>query len=155
MTELAIHVTDNPSSDELAAIGDGLTGFNESDVGPSGRRPLAVLLRTGDELVGGLSGYTAWGWLYVQWLWIPEAHRGQGLAARLLAAAEAEAGARHCHGAYIDTFSPQALHVYQKAGYTVFGTLPDFPPGRTRSFLSKSLMMHGTGGPLRGPGHRP
>ncbi|MNY78577.1 hypothetical protein D3C86_2188800 [compost metagenome] len=57
----------------------------------------------------------------------------------MLASAEAEARDRGCHGAHIDTFSPQALHVYQKAGYTVFGTLPDFPPGRTRSFLAKAL----------------
>lgn len=134
-----VHVTDSPSADELAAIGEGLAGFNEGDVGPSGRRPLAVLVRNGGELVGGLSGYTAWGWLYVQWLWIAEAQRGQGLAPRLLNAAESEASARDCHGAYIDTFNPQALHVYQKAGYTVFGMLPNFPPGRTRSFLSKSL----------------
>ena len=139
MTALTIQVTDIPSTDELTAIGEGLSAFNESDVGPSGRRPISVLLRAGDELVGGLSGYTAWGWLYVQWLWIAEGQRGRGLAAQLLAAAECEAGARGCHGAYIDTFSPQALHVYQKAGYTVFGMLADFPPGRTRSFLSKHL----------------
>ena len=53
--------------------------------------------------------------------------------------AEQEARQRDCRGAYIDTFNPHALHVYQKAGYTVFGTLPNFPPGRTRSFLSKDL----------------
>lgn len=57
----------------------------------------------------------------------------------MLAEAEAEARQRGCHGAYIDTFNPQALRAYQKAGYTVFGTLADFPPGRSRSFLSKPL----------------
>lgn len=139
MSDLTIHITDSPTAAELERIGEGLAAFNESDVGPSGRRPLAAVVRFGDELVAGLSGYTAWGWLYVQWLWVDEAQRGQGLAGRLLVAAEAEARARGCHGAHIDTFSPQALHVYQKAGYVVFGTLPDFPPGRTRSFLSKSL----------------
>src|SRR5690606_20132954 len=71
-------------------------------------------------------------------LWIAEAQRGQGLAPRLLNAAESEASARDCHGAYIDPFNPQALHVYQKAGHTVFGMLPHFPPGRTRRSLSKS-----------------
>ena len=139
MSSVSIQLTDRPSAAELDSIADGLTAFNESEVGPSGRRPIAVLARIEDQLVGGLSGYTAWGWLDVQWLWIAEEQRGQGLAARLLATAEAEASTRGCHGAYIDTFSPQALHVYQKAGYAVFGTLPDFPPGRTRSFLSKSL----------------
>ena len=134
-----MEVTDNPSADDLAAIQTGLTSFNEADVGPADRRTIAAVVHEGGTVVAGLSGYTAWGWLYVQWLWLDEAQRGRGLAARLLADAEAEARRRGCHDAYIDTFSPQALHVYQKAGYTVFGALPDFPPGRTRSFLSKAL----------------
>ena len=61
------------------------------------------------------------------------------LAGRMLELAEAEARGRGCHGAYIDTFNPQALKTYQRAGYTIFGSLPDFPKGRTRSFLSKPL----------------
>lgn len=140
MADLAFTLTSTPDPGDLQIIGDSLTAFNTSDVGPSGREPIAILVHSEGELVAGLSGYTAWGWLYVQWLWIDERFRGQKLAARLLADAETEARARKCHGAYIDTFSPQALHVYQKAGYAVFGTLPDFPPGRTRSFLSKSLL---------------
>ena len=139
MAELAVTVTSQPDAAELAQIGDNLASFNESDVGPAGREAIAVLVHAEGKLVAGLSGYTAWGWLYVQWLWIAEAQRGQGLAGRMLAEAEAEARRRGCHGAYIDTFNPQALRAYQKAGYTVFGTLADFPPGRSRSFLSKPL----------------
>ena len=139
MAELSITLTDQPDATHLTRLGEHLAEFNEADVGPSGRQALAIFVHAEQNLVAGLSGYTAWGWLYVQWLWLAEAQRGQGLAARLLAEAEAEAHRRGCHGAYIDTFSPQALHVYQKAGYTVFGALPDFPPGRIRSFLSKAL----------------
>lgn len=134
-----IELTDTPSSADLDRIGGSLAAFNESDVGPARRQPLAALVRGNGQLVAGLSGYTAWGWLYVQWLWVAEEQRGQGLAGILLAAAEREAIGRGCHGAYIDTFNPLALRVYQKAGYAVFGALPDFPPGRTRSFLSKGL----------------
>lgn len=137
---VAIDVTEKPTQEALDLIGKGLTSFNEADVGPADRRPLAVLAHDGEQfLIAGISGYTAWGWLYVQWLWVAEGNRGQNLAGRMLAAAETEARQRGCHGAYIDTFNPHALHVYQKAGYTVFGTLPNFPPGRTRSFLSKDL----------------
>ncbi|KRA97717.1 acetyltransferase [Devosia sp. Root685] len=137
---VSIEVTENPSAEALDRIGKGLTSFNEADAGPADRRPLAVLVQDGDEnLVAGLSGYTAWGWLYVQWLWVAESQRGQRLAGQMLAAAEQEARARGCHAAYIDTFNPHALHVYQKAGYTVFGALPDFPKGRTRSFLYRDL----------------
>lgn len=139
MENPTLTVTDAPSAAALAELGANLAAFNDADVGPANRRPLAVLMHADGALVAGLSGYTAWGWLYVQWLWVAESRRGQGAAAKLLAAAEAEARARACHGAYIDTFSPWALHVYEKAGYAVFGAMPDFPRGRTRSFLSKGL----------------
>ena len=136
----SITLTASPTPEDLATIGDGLAAFNEADVGPANRQPLAVLLR--DEagtMLGGLSGYTAWGWLYVQWLWVAEGQRGQGLAGRMLAAAEEEARARGCHASYIDTFSPVALKAYERAGYVPFGKLDDFPKGRTRTFLQKPL----------------
>lgn len=140
MGELSMQVTSTPSTEELKIIGDGLARFNEADVGPANRQPIAVIVRDpAGEIVGGISGYTAWGWLYVQWLWVAESLRGQSLAGRMLAAAEVEARARGCRGAYIDTFSPVALKVYQRGGYEPFGALADFPPGRTRTFLQKAL----------------
>lgn len=138
MSELVVTATPSPA--ELEAIGGALAAFNEADVGPADRLPLAVLVRNdAGTIVAGLSGYTAWGWLYVQWLWVAETERGQGRAGRMLAAAEAEARTRLCHGAYIDTFSPVALKTYQRAGYVPFGKLDDFPRGRTRTFLQKPL----------------
>ena len=135
-----ISVTAAPAALDLATIGEGLANFNDADVGPAQRVPLAVFVRDGaGQLIGGISGYTAWGWLYVQWLWLEPARRGRGLAGQMLAAAEVEARARGCHGAYIDTFSPVALKVYRRAGYEPFGELANFPPGRTRVFLQKPL----------------
>lgn len=140
MEPVSLEVSGDPNPDDIELIGAGLAAFNEKDVGPAEKRTLAVCMRDGGgHMVAGLSGYTAWGWLYMQWLWVDENHRGKGFAGRMLEAAEAEARARRCHGALIDTFNPQALAVYQKAGYEVFGAVPDFPIGRTRSFLSKSL----------------
>jgi len=135
-----LDVTDSPSESDILAISEGLTAFNAADVGPSARRALAVLIR--DEsgaTVGGISGYTAWGWLFTAWLFVPEALRGQGMAGKLLDTAEAEASARGCFGAWIDTFNPQALKAYQRQGYAIFGELPDFPAGRSRFFLRKTL----------------
>ena len=57
----------------------------------------------------------------------------------MLAAAEAEAAQRGCQNAWIDTFNPDALRLYQRQGYTAFGQLDDFPAGRARTFLKKSL----------------
>lgn len=137
---MKIEVTDDPSSNDLKTVGDHLTAFNAADVGPADRHALAVLVRgEGSAVLAGISGYTAWGWLYVQWLWVDDSLRGHNFASRMLQAAEDEAVKRGCHGAYIDTFNPIALKVYQRQGYTPFGVLPDFPKGRTRTFLAKSL----------------
>ncbi|WP_432284578.1 GNAT family N-acetyltransferase [Aminobacter sp. BA135] len=135
-----ITVLDKPSPDELDIIGERLATFNTGDVGPAEKQALIVAVRDEDEkLLAGISGYTAWGWLYIQWLWVDDSLRGQNMASRMLQAAEDEAAARGCHGAYIDTFNPTALKVYQRQGYKPFGELPDFPKGRTRTFLSKPL----------------
>lgn len=140
MSELALEVTDTAAQVDLDIVGKSLAAFNDGDVGPSERRPLAVLVRDhAGTLVAGISGYTAWGWLYIQWLWVAETQRGRNVAGKMLSAAETEARQRGCHGAYIDTFNPKALRVYQRAGYEPFGQLPDFPKGRTRTFLQKSL----------------
>jgi GNAT superfamily N-acetyltransferase len=140
MTELSLTVTATPSSVELEAIGGNLAAFNEADVGPAGRTLLAVVARNhAGTITAGVSGYTAWGWLYVQWLWVAETARGQGLAGRMLTLAEDEARSRGCHASYIDTFNPVALRIYQRAGYAPFGQLEDFPKGRTRTFLQKRL----------------
>lgn len=134
-----LEVTTSPDADDIAALTEGLAQFNISAVGPSGREALAVIVRDGDTMLAGLAGYTAWGWLFVQQLWVAESTRSQGWAQRMLNAAESEAIRRGCHGAYIDTFNPVALKAYQRAGYTEFGRLPDFPQGRDRVWLKKKI----------------
>jgi len=139
---ISFEISCSPSEEDQDLILKGLIGFNVSEVGPSNELPLAILMRNSDlggAVVGGLSGYTAWGWLFIEKLWLPEALRGQGLAAKLLADAEAEAHLRGCHSVWLDTFNPKALKLYRSQGYVVFGELPDFPKGRSRFFLKKSL----------------
>ena len=136
-----LEITADPSPKELAFLGERLSAFNDSDVGAAGRKALAVFVRDEDgAVVAGISGYTAWGWLHVQWLWVDERLRGRHMAGRMLDAAEQEAIARGCHGALIDTFNPKAVKAYERQGYRPFGVLPDFPVGRSRVFLQKKLL---------------
>lgn len=135
-----LETTADPLAEDLAFLAERLTAFNDSDVGHSGRKPIAIFVRDEEgAVVAGVSGYTAWGWLYVQWLWVDERLRGQHVAGDMLDAAEREALTRGCHGALIDTFNPVAAKVYERQGYRRFGELPDFPVGRSRIFLQKKL----------------
>ncbi len=140
MKDTTLEVSAKPGHGDLKILEERLSAFNEDDVGPARKTPLAVFVRDdAGNLVGGVSGYTAWGWLYVQWLWVDERRRGKRMASRMLDAAESEAADRGCHGALIDTFSPAAARAYERQGYSPFGILPDFPIGRSRIYLQKSL----------------
>jgi GNAT superfamily N-acetyltransferase len=122
-----------------AAILRALLAFNERFAGAAGSRSLQLLLRDGAGAVeGGLSGRTRYRWLFVENFFIPEHRRGTGLGTRLLAAAEAEARARGCIGAYLDTNSFQAPGFYEKQGYSRFGSLDDYPqPGMAKHYYRK------------------
>lgn len=137
---VTIEITEAPDPAGLEYISRRLSEFNDADVGPSEMAPLAVFVREEDGgIVAGISGYTAWGWLYVQKLWVSEDLRWQGMAGKMLEAAEREAARRGCHGAFIDTFNPDAARAYRRRGYEEFGALEDFPVGRRRLFLQKTL----------------
>ncbi len=129
--------SDDPSAN--AGILDALLAFNQRFAGPAGTRPLQLLLRNaGGAVEGGLSGRTRYRWMYVENFFIPEHRRGSGLGSRLLAAAEDEARARGCIGAYLDTNSFQAPGFYEKQGYSRFGTLDDYPgPGMAKCYYRK------------------
>jgi GNAT superfamily N-acetyltransferase len=140
-----IVLTDAPSAEDRAAVLNGLIQYNETHAGPHGWQPLAVLVRdpaTGRTL-GGLSGASFHGWLFIELFWLPEDLRSGGLGTRLMRQAEAEAARRGCRGIWLDTYSFQARGFYEKLGYTLFGTLDDCPPSHQRFYLHKRLAPAG------------
>lgn len=136
-----IVLTDQPDPADRDAILAGLIAYNDATVGPSGVRPLAILLRdpTSGETLGGLWGRTTFDWLYVELFVVPETLRGQGVGSRVLAQAEAETRARGCAGIWLDTFGFQARGFYEKHGFKVFGSIPGHPRGGERFFLRKAF----------------
>ena len=60
---------------------------------------------------------------------------------QLLLSAEQYARERGCQSVHRETFSFQARPLYEKHGYEVFAQLEDFPPGHTKYFLRKRLVV--------------
>ena len=136
-----IQTTDEPAPQERDTLAAPLLAYNEALLGPPNIHPVAVLVRSQDDgrVLGGLWGRTSFQWLFVELLFIPDLLRSGGLGTQLLARAEGEAKARGCLGSWLETFSQEACRFYERRGYQVFGAIPDYPPGNTRSFLSKRL----------------
>ena len=98
-----------------------------------------VLRDPNEQVVGGALGETNAGWLFLKALRVAEERRGRGYGQTLLAAIEERARARGCIGVYLDTYSFQARPFYERAGYVLFGELPDHPPGGAKYYLAKRL----------------
>jgi GNAT superfamily N-acetyltransferase len=138
MAPQKLKVTKVLSKKDRKKIADPLIAYNIARFGESVREKLAIRLRGDDgEINGGLVGYTARDWLYIEMLFVPEELRGKGTAGTLLKMAEDEAKRRGCIGAFIDTMSPDALKVYQRYGYETIGALGEFAGGHTFTWLKK------------------
>jgi len=134
---IRIELDEAPSREDRKALGRAIDAFNARTV-PYSQDRFAIHMRdAGGMLVGGLDGILYWEWLFVDNLWVHDDLRGLGHGRDLLARGERYAHERGCHSAWLETF--QALGFYLKCGYGVFGTLEDYPPGQTRSFLRKRL----------------
>lgn len=134
-----VRIDDKVTADDEATVVRGLLSFNENWIGPSNEKPLKLVARDEQGLVGGLIGNTRWKWLYVAKLWVHERARGRGVGTKLLGAAEEIARSRGCTDASLDTFEYQARPFYEKLGYELFGTLDGYPPGYRQFYLRKSL----------------
>jgi GNAT superfamily N-acetyltransferase len=141
--QFEIIVADDPPPAEREAILDALTAHNEMHGRPANYRTVAFLLRDGrsGETIGGLWSRSAYDWLRIDLLFIPEQLRGEGLGTRLVRQAEAIALERGHIGVWVDTLEFEAPEFYKKLGYEVFGILPDHRSGLRRFFLHKRLQQ--------------
>src|SRR2546427_1426375 len=134
-----IKVEENAAPEDVQALWRNLYEFNVAQTGQQGQF-LSVFLRDDKgQIVGGAHGWTAFGWLHIDVLWLRENIRRKGLGRQVLQATEAEAKKRGCKFAELETFSFQALGFYQKNGYTVFGELDQIAGEHRWYFLKKNL----------------
>lgn len=136
-----IIVTDAADEESIQIIGNGLNHFNDQHVGYGDRQPLAVLVRDpqSGEVVGGASGRTSLGMLFLDLFHLPETLRGMGIGTEVLRRFEEEGRRRGCRSAVLYTISFQAPEFYERNGWVRFGEVPCDPPGTNRIFLSKML----------------
>ena len=96
-----------------------------------------------NEMLGGLTASTSYGWLLIKTLWVDDKHRNKGLGKRLMTQAESKGRSMQCHASWLDTSSPAARAFYETLGYTEFGVLQNSaehtPALHKRWFMNKTL----------------
>ncbi|HEY4468122.1 MAG TPA: GNAT family N-acetyltransferase [Klebsiella sp.] len=138
---MALIITDNIHPTDQEELLKGLLEYNLRFLDPAQFGELGVYSRDAAGVMrGGLIAKRKGNWLCIEYLWVSEASRCSGLGNGLMHEAENQARERGCSHMLVDTFSFQALPFYQKLGYQLQMSLPDFPHiGMQRHYLSKVL----------------
>ena len=119
----------------------GLRRYNHKFLPPQEVGHFGVYCRDAQGvMLGGLNASIKGQWLCIDYLWVDESVRGEGVGGRLLQQAESHAKQLGCQLSLVDTFSFQAPLFYTKSGYQTVMTLADFPKvGMQRHYLRKDL----------------
>ena len=131
---------ENTESQKAQEIGGLIRSYNRSKREAAESEPLNIYVEDDSgELMAGLVGETFGNWLEIEYLFVKEDLRGQGIGSQLLQQAESEAKKRNCRFAFVNTYQFQAPAFYQKHGYKEVFTLKDYPYTGQRHYYQKDL----------------
>ena len=131
---------ENKESQKAQEIGNLIRAYNRSKREEAESEPLNLYVE--DEkgnLLAGLIAETFGNWLEIEYLFVKEDLRGQGIGSQLLHQAESEAKMRNCRFAFVNTYQFQAPAFYQKQGYKEVFILKDYPYTGQRHYYQKDL----------------
>lgn len=131
---------ENKESHKAQEIGTLIRAYNRSKREEAESEPLNLYVE--DEkgnLMAGLVAETFGNWLEIEYLFVKEELRGQGIGSKLLQRAENEAKKRNCRFAFVNTYQFQAPDFYLSHGYKEVFILEDYPYTGQRYYYQKDL----------------
>lgn len=133
-------ITNDGNQNDIDEIHNMLRSYNLSKREKSDNVPLGVYYEdeTGKKLAG-LTGKTFGNWLCINYLFVSENLRNQGIGSKIIISAENEARNRGCKYVFVDTFSFQAPAFYEKLGYRCVFSLTNYPYTEERHYYIKEL----------------
>ena len=131
---------ENTESQKSQIIGDLIRSYNRSKREVAESEPLNLYVEDEHgEIMAGLVAETFGNWLEIEYLFVKEDLRGQGIGSQLMQQAESEAKKRNCRFAFVNTYQFKAPAFYQKQGYKEVFTLKDYPYIGQRHYYQKDL----------------
>lgn len=131
---------ENTESQKTQKIGELIRSYNRSKREAAESEPLNLYVEDDSgEVLAGLVAETFGNWLEIEYLFVKEDLRGQGIGSQLLQQAESEAKKRNCCYVFVNTYQFQAPAFYQKHGYQEVFTLKDYPCIGQRHYYQKDL----------------
>jgi GNAT superfamily N-acetyltransferase len=141
---MKIELTTSPTKADAQTISQGIVNFNHAtikDLEPNDAEiKFSVFVRDeNDQVTGGIRATCYWNTLHIELLWLDESSRGSSCGSEMMSKAEAFARENGFEQALVTTTSWQARPFYEKNGYILMATLPEYPKGYATHFLTKKL----------------
>lgn len=131
---------ENRESKKTQELGNLIRAYNQSKREPSKSEPLNIYVEDAQgNLIAGMVAETFGHWLEIEYLYVQENLRGQGLGSNILNRAEKEARERKCKYSFVNTYQFQAPDFYKKHGYEEVFALKEYPYTGERYYYTKAL----------------
>jgi len=135
--KLKLENIESKRTQELANL---IRSYNRSNREPSKSEPLNIYLEDEQSnLKEGMVAETFGNWLEIEYLYVSDDLRGQGIGSKILKMAERESKERGCKYSFVDTFNFQAPEFYEKHGYKEVFALKEYPYTGERYYYTKEL----------------
>lgn len=121
-------------------IKKGLLAFNHPFLGEWRDQTFTIYAENEDaDIVGGICGSYANDYMKIEWVWIDEQYRGQGLGRKIFNQLHDLALAKNCKYIDLETLEFQAKDFYEKLGFKLIATLPNWVGGYDAYIMRKFL----------------
>lgn len=111
---------EEPIPQDEQVLFDGISDDASKKKGMERIKPFRVYIKDSNQsVVGGATGVTFYGCLYVDMLWVQESIRNRGFGKKIMQEAEKIARERKCTFATLNTMDWEALSFYEKLGYRI------------------------------------
>ena len=137
---MKIQVVDQPDQNLIDFFEDQIEQFNLARWEVKKKIPLAIKIEDDrGSIIAGASAKTFGSWLLIDNIWVSEQLRGQNIGTQILENLHEAAKKRGCLYALLDTLNFQARGFYEKFGYKVQWTQPEYPKTGSKHFMTKVL----------------
>lgn len=134
---------DPPVAEDQQLLFDGISDDAAKKKGMERIKPFSVFVRDANQsILGGATGVTYYGCLYVDMLWVKESMRGHGLGKKVVEEAEKIGKERGCSFSTLNTMDWEALPFYQKLGYHIEFVREGYQKASKMYMLKKALSRH-------------
>lgn len=127
MEDINLYIKEGDVSSIATSLKQGVVNFNTPFLGERKFVDFAITIEDKAQiLIGGISGHYVDKYVIVEWVWIDEKYRNKGLGKNLFKKLDDFTLSKNCRFIHLDTMEFQAKEFYQRFGFTVVSTLPNW-----------------------------